>query len=210
MEDGILKVKFTAGEIKGVSVNAGLDLTYQRLFETAKTDLRKTEPSIEAGISLIIFGCFWLEAVCNETSRKLLQASTKPDTVAQAVWESIKRINFNSKLSIISAFAKNPNTESAESVINNLKEVFELRNRLAHFKDEDTPVAGSLNRDEFIAKLDKFSDPDLITKLKPPSTDIYAKAIEQGIEWLNKIYKEYYPNDKFYAIKEIATESETS
>jgi hypothetical protein len=195
MRDGKLKITFDAGEIVVVSVNAGLDLAYQRLFEAAKADLRRPDPSIEAGIRLTVFGCFWLEAICNETLRKFLRASMKPPAVAEAAWEALKRGTFHAKLDIVSAFAKRPDAERARRVSSALTTVFELRNRLAHFKDEDIPVAGPLTLDEFQARFDEFPDADLIAELRPPSIEVYADAISSGIEWLHDVDQQHFPSE---------------
>ena len=144
MRDGKLKITFEAGEIVVVSVNAGLDLAYERLFDSARQQLQQPEPPIEAGIQLIVFGCFWLEAVCNEVLRDLIRASMKPSTAAEAGWEIIKRASFQSKLSTISAFTKAPDPARSNAIARDLSELFGLRNRLAHFKDEDEPIAGPL------------------------------------------------------------------
>jgi hypothetical protein len=194
MRDGNLKIKYEAGKIKVVSVSAGLDLAYRRLFEAAKAELRKTNTSIEAGISLIIFGCFWLEAVCSETLKVLLQASMNPPSVADVTWDTIKRASFHAKFSLASAFARKPDPQRAKRLSADIVPVFDLRNRLAHFKDEDIPVTGPLTAEEFKAQFDQFPDADLIEKLRPPSTNIYAEAIEAGISWLNEIHSEYFPS----------------
>ena len=113
MRDGKLKLTVEAGEIVAVSVDAGLDLAYRRLFDSARKELQRPEPPIEAGIQLIVFGCFWLEAVCNEAVRVLLRASTKPTAAADSAWQTIKRASFDSKLSIVSAFRKTPDRDPA-------------------------------------------------------------------------------------------------
>jgi hypothetical protein len=177
MRDGSLKITFEAGEIVVVSVNAGLDLAYQRLFETARQQLRRPEPSIEAGIQLIVFGCFWLEAISNEALRNLIRSSLKPSAVAEAVWESLKRASFHVKFSTISAFTKTPDAARSDSIARDLTALFDLRNRLAHFKDEDAPVAGPLTLDEFWNRFEQFPDADLIAQLRPPATDRWAMAV---------------------------------
>lgn len=192
MKDGNLKISIEAGEITGVSVNAGLDWTYQRLFETARRKLRKPNPTIETRVQVIVFGCFWCEAVYNEAIRELLLASTKPAAVAESVWENIQRVPFESKFSIVTSFANASDPERARRVLAGLKVVFELRNRLAHFKDKYVSVSGPLTLDELKSEFFNFPDADLIAKLRPPSTEDCAEAIVSGINWLNEIYEEYF------------------
>ena len=207
MRDGKLEISFEAGGIRGVSVNAGLDRTYQGLFDTARQELRRPDPPIEAGIRLIVFGCFWCEAVCNEVLRELLHACTKTEVVASAVWKTIRRTPFRSKFSIVAAFAKSPDLERARRVLSDLERVFELRNRLAHFKDEYTPVAGPLTLDELQSLILNFPDADLIKKLRPSSTEVDAEAIVTGINWLNEIFQEYFPR-KSHDLEEAKPEND--
>ena len=70
-----------------ISGNAGLDLTYRELFQSATTELQQGNPKTELGVRLIVFGCFWLEAKCNDTLRKLLEHSIKFGIAATALWE---------------------------------------------------------------------------------------------------------------------------
>ena len=57
-----------------ISGNAGLDLTYRELFQSATTELQRGNPKAELGVRLIVFGCFWLEAKCNENSEEVIGA----------------------------------------------------------------------------------------------------------------------------------------
>jgi len=194
MKDGKLRIRIEDGQIRAVAANAGLDYAYQRLFETARDELRGSDTPIEVGIRLIVFGCFWLEAVCNETVRELLRAAMKPPAVAEATWEAIKRAPFHTKLQLASAFAKSPDPGRERKVASDLKRPFELRNRLAHFKDEDAPVAGPLTLNEFQEQFEEFPDADLIEKFRQPSADVSTQAILAGIGWLNEIRQEHLPS----------------
>lgn len=193
MRDGKLRITFEAGKIVVVSVNAGLDLAYQRLFESARQQLRQPEPPIEAGIQLIVFGCFWLEAICNEALRDLVRASMKPSTAAEAAWETLKRTTFHSKFATVSAFSKAPDAVRSDEIARNLTELFGLRNRLAHFKDENAQVAGPLTLDEFSTQLGQFPDADLLAQLRSPATERWATAILNATEWITEIHQQYFP-----------------
>ncbi len=94
MKVGKLKISFEAGEIVGVSNNAALDIAYERLFKTAQAELQEADASIDvciridAAIRLIVFGCFWLEAVCNEALRDTLLVAGFPPNIRRGSLES--------------------------------------------------------------------------------------------------------------------------
>jgi hypothetical protein len=192
MRDGRLEVTFVEGEIRAVSVSSGLDLVYQRLFEAARLQMKRSDPEIELGIRLIVFGCFWLEAVCNTTLRDFLNAGIGTSPAASAAWEAIQRSPLRLKFSVISAFAKTPDAERDRRIFGEVARAFDLRNRLAHFKEEETEVAGPMTADEFGFKLGEFPEADLIQRLRAPVIDAFADGIVNGIGWLKDIRQAYF------------------
>jgi hypothetical protein len=113
---GKLKIELEDGEIIGVSTNAGLDLAYGRLFQTAKTELDRPDASIDVSIRLLVFGCFWIEALCNETLRETLSAAVELPKLSEALWEAAKRCSVLDKLPILIALERNPNAIRAETL----------------------------------------------------------------------------------------------
>jgi hypothetical protein len=174
MEQGSIKITVVPGGIAGVSINAGLALAYELLFRAAQAELRRGYTSPEVGIRLIVFGSFWLEAVCNETLRDTLLAVVVPRAFGEALWELNKRATFLDKFSVLSVFAKS-NPDYDKDLFRALKEILDLRNRLAHFKDADTVVAGKMEIRDF--KVGKLPDVQLIDQLRPPCTNGYAEVI---------------------------------
>ena len=192
MKDGKVTTTFVDGDITGVSMNVGLDFVYERLFKAAEAELQGVAPPLEASIRLIVFGCFWLEAVCNETVRDLLRATVRPDVGAEAIWEVVERSKFSAKLSIVAALAKTPDHKQAERVAKELDQVFGLRNRLAHFKDKETQVAGAIAHDEFETVLRALPEPDLAVQLKPALMGVRAQAVANGIAWLKEVSLQHF------------------
>ncbi|MGC2404543.1 MAG: hypothetical protein WA510_32430 [Acidobacteriaceae bacterium] len=186
MEDGILKFDFEDGEIVGVSTNAALELAYGRLFKSAQAELQ-AGASIDVGIRLLIFGCFWLEAVCSQTLRDVLSASVTPKTLGKALWDANKRASFLDKLLILLASTKNPDLENGKTLMVDLKKVFDLRNRLAHFKDDDTPVTKLELED-----IDKYPDPELNAQLRSALARGHAQTIMDGMSLLEKTRRVHF------------------
>jgi hypothetical protein len=80
------KIKVTIGHDGALDVftNAALDMTYERLFQSALADSQTAAHTPDTGIRLIVFGCFWLEAACNETLKDLLE-TVKPEPAATSL-----------------------------------------------------------------------------------------------------------------------------
>jgi hypothetical protein len=71
---------------------------------------------------------------------------------------------FPDKFSILSALLKHPESDDAKNLLRELEKIFDLRNRLAHFKDEDTPIAGTIEFENF--NPDRYPDAELIGQLR--------------------------------------------
>jgi hypothetical protein len=178
-----------------ISGNAGLDLTYRELFQSATTELQQGNQKTELGVRLIVFGCFWLEAKCNDTLRKLLEHSTKFGIAATALWEhAVERASFHAKFAIVSAFAKSPDEKRVKTLKTQMKQVFDLRNRLAHFKDKDVEIAKGTDVHEVVKVLKNLPEADLIKHLKPPRLQTYGTSIAEGVAWLSEVEQQHLPS----------------
>lgn len=192
-----LKVEISPDGTVSVSGNAGLDLTYSKLFQSAATELLQGNSTIESGIRLIVFGCFWLEATCNETLREILERSTEFGAAGTALWDgAVERASFHAKFAIVSAFAKSRDENRVKSLTTQMKQVFELRNRLAHFKDKDIPIADGIDAHEVGQFFENPPEAELTTHLKPPKLHAYRTTIADGIVWLNEVEEQYFPKQK--------------
>lgn len=177
-----------------ISGNAGLDLTYRELFQSATTELQQGNSKTELGVRLIVFGCFWLEAKCNDTLRKLLEHSTKLGTTATVLWDQgVERASFHAKFAIVSAFAKSADANRVKILKTQMKQVFDLRNRLAHFKDPYLEIAEGTDVHEVVKVLENLPEAELITHLKPPRLQTYETSIAEGIAWLSEVEKQHLP-----------------
>jgi hypothetical protein len=186
-----------------VSGKAGLDLAYQRLFQSAAMELEQGEPSIESAIRLIVFGCFWLEAQCNETLKDLLELSVQFEPAAMALWEhAVARTSFHAKFAIVCAFAKRRDEDHVKTLTAQMKQVFELRNRLAHFKDKDVPIADGIDVHTVGQFFENPPEAEVTKHLKPPKLQEYHKMIADGILWLNVVSEQYFPSQKTDSSKE--------
>lgn len=187
MEDGRLQVNFVQGEIVGVSASAGLDSVYKRMFDSACLEASKGSAAIEHGISVIMFGCFWLEAACNLRLEELLTTIVNSQRVGPPLWKMIERRSMAEKLQLLASFSKQIDHRE---VLLNVQRTFALRNRLAHFRNEYTAVQGPIGVDEFLAKIPDFGDHELVAELRSHWKS-HADAILAGTSLIDQIYEEY-------------------
>lgn len=158
MRDGRIKVEVRDLKVHSVSINSGMDLVYERLFKKALKNVNDGSEEIDNRVSLILFGCFWIEAVCNEYLRELLQSTLKPQLVGATVWDALKRQSWHWKYRCLLSFDERISDEEAKKFCGDLQRIFDLRNRLVHFKDEDelltsnTPVEGERTSDPNISE----------------------------------------------------------
>lgn len=201
MEDGSLKFEFKEGEITGIFINAGLDHIYERLFRNAQRNVRRNPDKIVHGIKVIVFGCFWLEACCNDKLKYFIDNWITKEKFSGYIWETIKRANILDKFGIIRAFATEKQLQIYEELFPNIRRVFDLRNRLAHFKDKDFQIAESVDINEAISLLRSAPEPELIQELKGLKIKRHAETISKSRSWLNSVYRKYSKGKSYSADK---------
>src|SRR5262245_55794643 len=126
MKDGYVSIKFRDGKISGIFINTNLDTIYERMFNTAKRNIKRYT-NIENGIKIIVFGCFWLEATCNKLLRELIFSQVDADEFAKELWDTLKRGNFQEKLQKLVIFANDEQRKKLSKLTSKIKSLFELR-----------------------------------------------------------------------------------
>ncbi len=191
METRDITIKFKAGEIKGVFLNSALDSIYLKLFQNAKRTARRHPLDVEHGVKMIVFGCFLLEAKVNAELRYVLGGISEQELFNTALWKTLRKRNILEKIEIISSLATNAQQERISLLLPGIRNVFDLRNRLAHFKDEpqqhakvSTPVAVL----DFIKNL---PIPDLNKKLMWSESKCHAAFISNAYKWLHNFHHSY-------------------
>ena len=77
-----------------------------------------------------------------------------------------------------------------------LRSVFDLRNRLAHFKDEDKLLTESSSLEEAIKLISTLPVPDINQELMWLKIKEYAETISETNRWLNSVYRTYCSRNK--------------
>ncbi|MEW6208125.1 MAG: hypothetical protein AB1631_07145 [Acidobacteriota bacterium] len=176
---------------QGASINASLDKVYERMFKRAKRIAKRSPDNVDNGIQVIVFGVFLLEAVCNDLYKGFLSREIADEEFANAIWDMTKRLAILEKLKAVSRIAP-LNKTAIDEQMNKLKNLYDLRGRLAHFKDSDTPLTGIDFNDaseEMLEKLLKIPDPELMKRLTGQQLLDYISDIDGILKWFDQIFR---------------------
>jgi hypothetical protein len=192
MRDGRLIFQFENGVITGVLENAGLDEFYERLFRNARRSVRRSGNHVTAGIKMVIFGAFWLEALSNLILRQALIHEAREESFGIALWNALRRAALLEKLELLRSVASDVLQIEYRDLLPGLKRVLDLRNRLAHFKDSNSPIAESVGGvDEALRVLLDADDPLLIQELKSPAILLRAESVLKAARWMSQMQKDH-------------------
>ena len=189
MKDGKIILRVEAGQVEAIAIAASLDRTYGDLFEVARKDLVASPEGIEPGVRVVVFGSFLLEAVCNTTLREMLLLEIKEPLAAKSVWQVLRRSSIHEKMSLIKAFASGLSVPIRPPA-SELRSLFDLRNRLAHFRDDPTVVGGpieEITKDVLEERLGQIPDHDLVRELRPDQVRFHIEDIEQMKTWFEAV-----------------------
>lgn len=200
MEHRKLTLIFEKGEIKGALLNADLNKTYKSLFDRAYQAAGRSSKSVSNGIKVVIFGSFWLESYANETMRVILNREIASLVIQKNIWKHVKRISLQEKLEFFYKTSPSNLKHDFDKINKNVKDLFDLRNRLAHFKDEPAEVELDIDFDEankvenkgsiekFMAVMAKgIPVPDINQQIMWPKVEKHAKTVLAAAAWLKDI-----------------------
>jgi hypothetical protein len=192
MEDRSITLDFVKGEIKGVYLKASLDTTYKRLFTNACKASKRYPKNVAHGIKVIIFGCFWIEAYANEILKIILHHGISYKELEKEIWSILKKTSIEDKLSFFPKLLPPELQKEYQTLKNPVKQAFDLRGKLAHYKNEPIRIAEETSPEKVIDILRRPPIPEINQQLMWDKISIHAKAIENINEWLEKIEKRYY------------------
>jgi len=192
MHDGTLKLEFVEGVCVAAWVNAGLDAFYERLFRSARRGIWRYPVSVDKGISALLFGCFWLEALSNSLLKSALDHMPLNPAATGGLWKALRKSRLIEKLDAIAGFADERSRRELNKLRKDIAKVVELRNRMVHFKDEDTKIARGLSLstvEDVTTFFSEVPDPPLLRELKGRRARRHAIAIAATARWLSAAYE---------------------
>lgn len=175
-----ISISFDEGEIDSIRAHSGLGTFYQSIFKKAKAELDDDPRSIRAGIKLVVFGCFWVEALCNERLKGIIRESVDNTGLARAFWHSVERQSSLEKIRLMGRVSDGVADTRIDDVIRRLKPTYDLQNRLAHYKPDEAVIEGSVELDEMPEYVMELPESKLYPELVHPKTDKHVKAITEA------------------------------
>jgi hypothetical protein len=192
MRDGTLKLNFENGQITSLFENAGLDNFYSQIFANARRSIARSPENLKAGIFIVIFGIFYIEALSNRILREVVINESHDSAYGTINWEIIKRASLLDKLRLIFSLSVESLKAKYNELLPEIKKTIELRNRLAHFKDSDSELIESItSMEDLIEIFEGKNDPPLIMELKSPLISTHAKNISTLSQLLKRFEKKY-------------------
>jgi hypothetical protein len=209
MEHKTLTITFEKGEITNLLLRANLDETYKSLFRNACRASRRKPNAVEHGVKIVVFGAFWLETHANELMRLILNREISVPSVKKAIWDRLKRQSVLDKFSFFDSISPGSLHPAYEAIRQPTKELFDFRNRLAHFKDDpealgledakDTDGADSkIKMQELDDLLKVIPVPSMNKYLMWSSAQLFAATVKKASEWLTKVERH---SDKSHKVK---------
>ena len=189
MEHRSLILDIERGEIKDISIRANLDETYKTLFKNACHAAKLKPKNVGRGMKVVIFGSFWIEAYANGVMKLILNREIDSVSLRKKIWDRLKRLSIQDKFDFFYQISPVNIRQRYKDLKQPIKELFDLRNRLAHFKDEPesmNPVHKGI------------PIPDINRRLMWSNSQQFSKTVNNVIDWLIKIERQ---SDKIHKIK---------
>ena len=180
-------LNFVEGEIMGMYVSTSLETIYKNLFVNAKRAAKRKPTDVTHGIKIVIFGCFMLEAKSNSVLENILRLDIQTEQLSGATWEVLKRTNILKKIELICVAGNNTHLQKIDGIKGQLENVFNLRNRLAHYKNEKEQIASKISHIEAKNIFSEFPVPKLSQQLSWESTSKFAEIISQANNLLSNV-----------------------
>lgn len=175
------------GDITGVELNASPEVIYEKIFNAAKRRAKSHPSDFENGIKAVVFGAFLLEALCNNRFKTLLFRVVTNEKHAAPIWNVVRRISVYDKLTIAFKIAE----ADPVKIKDNLKRItgiFDLRNRLAHFKDNGSLLVDTLRAEELEGFLDSVLEPELVQLLTGDNLEAKILDVTMLTEWIDEVF----------------------
>ncbi len=152
----------------------------------------------------------WVEALVNFYCHELIFEAVKDDELsASLIWELTRYSNLSQKMDFLLNYRKLPKSHRKEN-IKLITEIFDIRNRLVHFKEpyfeseEFEGVHFIIEDDKVILKKSRVFSPIELRLQQKEASDWKQQVLDSG-DWLTvcstreiplELYEKYYSNDK--------------
>lgn len=184
-----------------VFVQLEMSSYYEEFIKSIPDDAKEREAKFRNGVSCIVWGAFYLEALINDTAMKIIEdgiCGTIPN--ADVIWPFIETAKTEKKFEFVLETLMF-DAKTKKRFAGNLVAVFKLRNRLAHYKEpfkEVEPWRIRPEEDTEFGKAHAQIDaarkvvPDIVDAVLSFSVEDRRKLILEIGDWLAKAIYKYY------------------
>lgn len=123
--------------------------------------------------------------------RLILNREIDSVSLWKTIWDRLKRLSIQDKFDFFYQISPANIRQKYKDLKQPIKELFDLRNRLAHFKDEPESI-------NLMPYHKGITIPDINQRLMYSSTQQFSKTVKNAIDWLIKIERQ---SDKIHKIK---------
>lgn len=185
-----------------VFVRLDMGAYYKEFLNSIPDTPDDREESFKHGVHCIVWGAFYLEAVINDTSRKILEDGTHGMIKsAEVLWPFVEKAQTQVKLKFI-LDALMPEVKQKKRFTTQVESIFKLRNRLAHYKESPKEVdpwgivteQDGSNMEKIRAKIDAAAKvtPDIVDAVLILSVCKRRSIILEVGTWIEQAIFEYY------------------
>ena len=199
MDSGSFTFEFKEGQIVVTLQSARLDNFYERMFRKAYRRVRSSRKPVEAGISIIVFGAFWLEAYANVFLREALNLETTSSAFGKVLWNILRRSALLEKLELFKALAPDRLATQFSEVHTGVKRLLDMRNGLAHFKEEPIQLGGPYTDiNDALMEFLTAGEPSRIKELQAPAVLKHGHAVLAAYRWMYRVQRFHAKTHGFY------------
>ncbi len=184
--DGKFHFQILDGKILSYSIASAIDNLYLELFDKYCERFYSDPTSEINAIQLTIFGTLYIEAVLNFKIKDHLMTNLKPEQV-EPTWSLMKMSSVANKLTYLDSINESK-PDNSEGIMKCLTSVFDMRNRLVHFKEKDYSVVLS---EPMVMDGDLDSINQIILSADPPQivSDLRSDNVYRLIKNFNRIFE---------------------
>jgi len=160
----------------GIHVRADWDhLFYQLLKRVSLVQAILPQQQLMAGTEIVVWGAIHLEALANRRLWEYAEKIIKEQEQRQAFWRLMRNSEFRKKLETIADLTKTTK-RMLQLVQKRTTKLFELRNRIVHYKESATHIPNDNDFPDFIMMFQVLDAEDILTDLE---REFSLEAIEK-------------------------------
>lgn len=196
IEQGRVTFDFDGTGKVAAQLSSALETEYEKIFRRSRLSIIRNNKNVSQSIILIVFGCFLLEAHCNRIIKSFIESDDSLIKINKILWDRLKRSTTLEKFALIKEYGDKKHLHEYSIFKQKLSDIIELRNKLAHYKDDkETLNFNPVILSDVKKSLDYFNsipNPSLISELKGKQIIAKSDVLFIAFKWLKSTEKYYF------------------